>query len=49
MIEDLDIEDGDEKGDRLYLEGVAMMMEEWNSEADEVAYGALGEEPDVNA
>jgi hypothetical protein len=38
MIEDLDIEDGDEEGDRLYLQGVAMMMEEWDSEADEAAY-----------
>jgi hypothetical protein len=49
MIEDLDIEDGDEEGDRLYLEGVASLMEEWESEADEVAYGALGQEPDINA
>ncbi len=49
MIEDLDIEDGDEEGDRLYLEGVAMMMEEWESEADEVAYGELGPEPDISA
>jgi hypothetical protein len=47
MIEDLDIEYGDEEGDRLYLEGV--MMEEWESVSDELAYGALGEEPDVNA
>jgi hypothetical protein len=49
MIEDLDIEDGDEDVDRLYLEGVESLMEEWESEADQLAYGALGEEPDVNA
>lgn len=42
------LEKNEDEGDRLYLEGVESLREEWESEADVMAYGALDKEPDVN-